>query len=185
VAAFFGFSQKHEAEKQKRAAQEQALAAQHALTDSFFRTIGVSKERVEREALWELAQLDRANAGVRRELLNRWFGTADAFMRGAADDGRGLRAATGLNVEYHRLVTSIAAELGRRLAAAMENPQQTNPIRLSGLGNALAALVNKMEPQTVPRRVIPGGFLTIITTEVYGRNGSRRVRLATRVLPSC
>ena len=29
----------------------------------------------------------------------------------------------------------------------MENPRETDPNRLSGLGNALAALANKMEPQ--------------------------------------
>jgi hypothetical protein len=48
---------------QSAAAEEQALAARQALTDSFFRTIGVSSQgisRDEREALWELAQLGRA-----------------------------------------------------------------------------------------------------------------------------
>ena len=121
-------------------AEKQAQAAELALTDSFFRTIGVSNEksltRDEREALWELAQLDRANAAVREKLLNRWFETAEAFMRGEAR-AQGFRAATGLNVGYHRLVTSRAAELGRRLAAVLETPQETNSGRLLGLGNAL------------------------------------------------
>ena len=31
----------------------------------------------------------------------------------------------------------------------------------------------------VPMHAIPGGFLKIITTEIYGRRGSRSVRLAT------
>ena len=35
----------------------------------------------------------------------------------------------------------------QRLAAALENPQETDFHRLSRLGNALAALANKMEPQ--------------------------------------
>ena len=134
----------------KREAETETKAAQNALTDSFFRTIGVSNAKIpmrdEREALWELAQLDRANAAVREKLLNRWFETAEAFMRGEAR-AQGFRAATGLNVEYHRLVTSNAAEFGRRLATTLENPRETDPNRLSGLGNALAALANKMEPQ--------------------------------------
>ena len=123
------------AQEQAHRAQEAVLAVQNALTDSFFRTIGVSKENIptqdEREALWELAQLDRANAAVRGNLLNRWFGTADAFMRGEARGGQGFRAATGLNLEYHRVATSNAAELGRSLAAALENPQETDAYRLS------------------------------------------------------
>ena len=122
-------------------AEKQAQAAELALTDSFFRTIGVSNEksltRDEREALWELAQLDRAKAAMCRGLLNRWFETAEAFMRGQARVGQGFRAATGLNVGYHRPVTSRAAELGRRLAAVLETPQETNSGRLLGLGNAL------------------------------------------------
>jgi predicted XRE-type DNA-binding protein len=85
-----------------------SLIAQHALTDSFFRTIGVSNEKIptsgEREALWELAQIDHANAAVRGKLLNRWFEmgssspTANAFMRGQARGGQGFRAATGLEL---------------------------------------------------------------------------------------
>jgi hypothetical protein len=140
------------AEQQTQIAQTAAQAARQALTNSFFRTIGVSKDasiptRDEREALWELAQLDRVNAAVRENLLNRWFGTADAFMRGNVRDGQGFRSATGLNVENHRLAMSDAAELGRRLAAALENPQETNSDRLSNLGDLLKALVDKMEPQ--------------------------------------
>ena len=130
AGAIYGWLQKIAAEEQAHRAEIAAQMAQHALTDSFFRTIGVSNEKIptrdEREALWELAQLDRANAAVRGNLLNRWFGTADAFMRGAARGGQGFRASTGLNVEYHRLVTSDAAELGHRLAAALENLQETD-----------------------------------------------------------
>ena len=38
-------------------------------------------------------------------------------------------------------------EIAKSLAAALENPQETDTDRLSGLGDALAALANKMEPQ--------------------------------------
>ena len=136
-----------------RAAQISAETAQHALTDSFFRIIGVASQgigiptRDDREALWEVAQLDRASGAVRRNLLNLWFGTLDAFGRGEAGGGQGFRAATGLNLEYHRLVISDATKLGRSVAAALENPQETNFARLFSLGYALAALANKMEPQ--------------------------------------
>ena len=40
-----------------------------------------------------------------------------------------------------------AAEIATGLGAALENAQITDSSRLSGLGNALAALANKMEPQ--------------------------------------
>jgi hypothetical protein len=156
------------AQQEREAAQRLAKAldaTQHALTDSFFRTIGtfpdagpgVSVRNIttpdEREALWELAQLDRANVAVRGALLNRWFGTVEAFCRGKAHDGQGLRAAIGLNVEFHQLATSKAAELGRCLAARLENPQETDSDRLSHLTNTLAALdtlaalAYQMEPQ--------------------------------------
>jgi hypothetical protein len=156
AGAIYGIVQAHRAE-------EQAHRAEHALTNSFSRTIGVSNQNVpprdEREALWELAQLDRANAAVRKNLLNWWFGTVgekmskpnsiesqlEGFRRGEARGGQGFRAVTGLNLEYHRLAISGAAELGRRLAAALENPQETDSNRLSSLVNALTALAAKME----------------------------------------
>jgi hypothetical protein len=137
-----------EAQQQQEARE---VKAAQRLTDHFFRTIGVSKRDVlprdEREALWELAQLDRANAVVRENLLNRWFGKAEAFMKGEVRGGEGFRAATGLNVEYHRLATSNAAELGRRLAVASEDPQETDYNILLNLCIALAALAAKMEPE--------------------------------------
>jgi hypothetical protein len=136
---------------QRNAAEEQALAAQNALTDSFFRTIGLSDAKIptrdEREALWELAQLDGTTAIVREKLLDRWFDRAESFTRGEARDGQGFWAATGLNMKYHRRATSNAAKLGSRLAAVLENPQETDFSRLMRLGEALAALTNKMEPQ--------------------------------------
>jgi hypothetical protein len=131
-------TQRAAAEEQALRAREAANTAQNALTDSFFSTIGVSDgntpSRDEREALWELAQLDRANAAVRENLLKRWFGTAEAFTRGEARVGQGFRAATVLNLEYHRLAINGAAELGRRLAAALENPQQSSASAVGARG---------------------------------------------------
>lgn len=51
----------------------------------------------------------------------------------------GFRTVTGLNLEYHRRAIRGAAELGQRLAAALENPQETDSGRLRSLGNTLAA----------------------------------------------
>jgi MTH538 TIR-like domain (DUF1863) len=108
---------------QKQEAERATQVKQHALTDNFFRTVGVSNEivptRDEREALWKLAQLDPLNSAVRDNLLNLWFSTADGFTRGQARGGQGFRAATALNVEYHRLVPNYAAQLGYRLAVAL------------------------------------------------------------------
>jgi hypothetical protein len=50
-------------------------------------------------------------------------------------------------LEYHLLVGSGAEELGRRLAAALENPQEVDYFRLQSLSSALAALAAKMEPE--------------------------------------
>ena len=83
---------------------------------------------------------------MRDNLLKRWFGTAEAFTKGEARGGQGFRAVTGLNLEYHRLAISGATELGRSLAADLENPQ-TDYNRLSSLGSALTVLAAKMEPQ--------------------------------------
>jgi hypothetical protein len=147
ISVFFLVVARNNATQAKLAAK----TAQRALTDTFFRTIGISKQNVpmrdERETLWELAQLDRANASVRAALLNRWFGTADAFMRGNARGGQGFRSARGLNIEYHRLAKSNATDLGRLLATALQNLQETDSSRLSTLSQALAALADLMEPQ--------------------------------------
>jgi TIR domain/AAA ATPase domain len=146
----------------KNEADNATLAAQHALTNSFFRTIGVSiddiprgqdreaneREAHEREALWELAELNRANANVREDLLNLWLKTGEAFMRGDARGGRGFRAAIGLSLEFHRLYIRGRAELSHQLLAALENPQETDFYRLSALATAVAALGAEIEPQT-------------------------------------
>ena len=132
--------------------------AQLALTDSFFRTIGVSYQNIpprdEREALWELAQLDRAHSTVRGNLLNRWFATVEAFMRGAARGGQGFRAAMGLNVEYHRIATSNAAELGRRLTADLENSREIFD-RPSGLGEKTSEMTKTKSVPVVSFGVDP------------------------------
>src|SRR5262249_6932732 len=134
-----------------RKASYAARQVRRVLTDSFFRTIGVSDENFptsdEREALWELAQHATANASVRENLLNLWFRTPDAFQRGNLRSGQGFRAATGLNLEYQRLVMSNATNLVRSVALALENQREANRHRLLSLGNALAALANKIEPQ--------------------------------------
>jgi len=167
------------AEEQSRIAQIAAQAAQRALTDDFFRTIGVSNAKIpprdEREALWELAQVDRTNPSVRTTLLNRWFGTVDAFVRGETRDGQGFRAATGLNVEYHRLVMSNAIRLGGSVAAALENPQETESNRLSSLSDALAALANKMEPQAAAEIARRGAQRLIAALENLQQTESNRL----------
>jgi hypothetical protein len=138
---------------QQQEAQRATQVKQSAMTDSFFRTIGVSSENIptrdEREALWELAQLDQANADVRRKVLNLWF--ENDFMRGEAGGGQGFRAATGLNVEYHRLATSEAAELGNSLAADLESRQQTAYEWLSRDSDGLVAVANMMKPQAAAK----------------------------------
>jgi hypothetical protein len=42
-----------------------------------------------------------------------------------------------------------SAEIAKGLAAALENPQETNSNRLRGVSKALAALADKMEPQAL------------------------------------
>jgi hypothetical protein len=138
------------AEEQGRIARAAADTAGRALSDSFFRTIGVSKTEVppadEREAMWELSQLDEENAAVRDTLLKRWVGTAEAFMRGETRGGQGFRTAIGLNFKYHHLATRGADDLTHRLVAVLENPQ-TDYDHILSVGRTLARLVLKVQPQ--------------------------------------
>ena len=130
---------------QRYEAQSATREAQNALTGSFFRTIGVSSADIptqdEREALWELAQLDPANAVVRENLLNRWFSTAESFMRGEARNGQGFRAAIGLNLKYRRITTRNAGEFGLRLASLLEKPREIQfSLETLGEANAIGSL---------------------------------------------
>jgi hypothetical protein len=50
----------------------------------------------------------------------------------------------------NKMEPQAAAEIAKGLAAALENPQETDSYRLSGLGNALADLADKMEAQAAP-----------------------------------
>jgi hypothetical protein len=148
VSFFFIVRAKIAAQKAEEG-QRIAQTVQGAVSNGFFRTIGVSNQNIptrdEREALWELAQLDSANTAVRDKLLQRWFETPEAFIKGEARGGQGFLATTGMSLEYHRLAVNEVEELGRHLAAALENPRET--YRLSILGNVLAALAAKMGPR--------------------------------------
>jgi hypothetical protein len=147
--SFFFFVRAKIAAQKAEAIQRAARTVQDAVSNGFFRTIGVSNQNIptrdEREALWELAELDRDNAAVRSNLLNRWFGTAEAYMKGEARGGQGFLAATGLSQKYHRRATTGVEELGRLVATALKNPREA--YRFSILGNVLASLAAKMEPQ--------------------------------------
>ena len=143
---------------QRYEAQSATREAQNALTGSFFRTIGVSSADIptqdEREALWELAQLDPANAVVRENLLNRWFSTAESFMRGEARNGQGFRAAIGLNLKYRRITTRNAGEFGLRLASLLEKPREiqfSEWRKFWSIGKALETLKNELEPQAATK----------------------------------
>jgi hypothetical protein len=132
-------------------AKKNAELKRQALTDSYFRTIGSSNTEIlprdEREALWELAQLDRTDATVRVQLLNRWFQTIDAFTRGENRGEQGMLAATGLNDEFRRLAARNAANLGWNVCTALDIAQITDADELLRLCQMLPALVTKMEPQ--------------------------------------
>ena len=157
LLAGIAFRQKAEADQQKIYAQEQAVAAEkarnaaeEALTKSFVRTIGVSdsdRSADERAALWELSELDIANQNVRKKVIDIWVQAGTDYMvRALAHDSRGLHAAIGLNARLAAYFDSRTDEAADRLAKALENPQETDSVRLSSLGDALAALAARMNP---------------------------------------
>jgi hypothetical protein len=115
--------------------------ATNALINSYLRTIGTSSPD-EIAVLWELAELESSNSAVREGLLARWFQKDQEFFnRAFADDGRGLRAVTGLNHTQYQLLPRIAVE---PLVLALEDPNETDSHRLSSLGQALAALAPRL-----------------------------------------
>jgi hypothetical protein len=131
-------------------------AAQRTLTDSFFRTIGPAELRGmllsdERAALWDLAELASENVQVRETVIERWFQTERAVLRGLNNYARGLRAASGLSVELRKRIMLRSKELADRLVTVLENPQQTDASSVWALGEAVAALAARMEPQEAAR----------------------------------
>ena len=68
------------------------------------------------------------------------------MVRALAHDSRGLHAAIGLNATLAAYFDSRTNEAADGLAKALENPQETNSDRLSSLGDALAALAARMNP---------------------------------------
>src|SRR5205823_8462318 len=118
-------------------------AAQEALTRSFVRTIGVSDQNKElppdeRAALWELAELDPANAPVREKVIDHWFQTEESIGRALKRQAQGLHAAVGLNLAVRNRFASKAPEITDRLAKALgnlkEETYQERTDRLSSLG---------------------------------------------------
>ena len=105
----------------------------------------------ERAALWDLAELASENVQVRETVIERWFQTERAVLRGLNNYARGLRAASGLSVELRKRIMLRSKELADRLVTALENPQQTDASSLSSLSAAVAALAARMEPQEAAR----------------------------------
>ena len=132
-------------------AETAKAAAQQALTNSYVRTIGVSDgdsiSPDELAALWELAELDRANAKVRELVIDHWFENEVSVQRALNRDASGLRAAIGTNPELQAYTVRRAEELAGRLVTVLEDPKETDADRLSTLGRALAELAAKMEPK--------------------------------------
>src|SRR5262249_54175659 len=131
-------------------------AAQRALTDSFFRTIGTSGDLIplssdEQAALWDLAELASENVQVRETVTDRWFQTERAELRGLNKDTQGLREASGLSVELRKRIILRSKELADRLVTALEKPQRIDDHGLSSLGAAVGALATRMEPQEAAR----------------------------------
>jgi energy-coupling factor transporter ATP-binding protein EcfA2 len=138
------------AKDQARKADAATAAAQEALTQSFVRTIGVSDDYRgltpdERAALWELAELDPANAPVRQKVIDYWFQIEESSGRALKREAVGLHAAVGLNSALRKHSASKVTERAEGLTKAMENSQATEAYRLSTMGEALAALAGRME----------------------------------------
>ena len=81
--------------------------------------------------MWDLAELASENVQVRETVIDRWFKTGKAVLRGLNNDARGLRAASGLSVALRKRIMLRSKELADRLVTALENPQQTDSFRLA------------------------------------------------------
>ncbi len=130
-------------------AETAKAAAQQALTNSFLRTIGVSDEYKiissdEFAALWELAELDPANAKAREMVIDQWFKNEVSVQRAFNRYAQGLRAAIGTNPKLQAYTVRRIEELAGRLATLLEDPKETN---VHGLGEVLAALAAALEPK--------------------------------------
>jgi hypothetical protein len=140
------------ANEQAKAAEKARNAAEEALTRSFLRTIGVSDRSEpsadERDALWELAELDAANEDVRRMVIDRWLENddIDLLMRPLRNDFKGLHAVIGLNAALTTYWSSRANDALGHLAKVLESTPETDSNRLSSLGEILSALAARMNP---------------------------------------
>ena len=99
----------------------------------------------ERAALWELAELDPANAPVRQKVIDHWFQNEESIGRALKREAQGLHAAVGLNLALRNHSASKATETADRLAKALENSKGTDLYRQRALGTALAALAARLE----------------------------------------
>ncbi|MGH6819757.1 MAG: hypothetical protein ACREDU_02715, partial [Methylocella sp.] len=129
-------------------------AAQEALTNSYVRTIGVSVRDSdghivlspdEWAALWELAEMDTANARVREMMIDRWLKNETLAHRAFEGSGRGLRAVVGTNSTLNAYTLSLYKPLADDLVATLENPKETDSKRLSSFTQALSALAATLE----------------------------------------
>ena len=160
-------------------ADQAKKSAQKALTTSFVRTIGGSKDNEqetpnERAALWELAELDLENEPVREKVIDHWFQTEESIGRALKRQAQGLHSAVGLNLGMRNHSASKATEMADRLAKALENMPETMPetnayspyrlgdalatnaYSLSRLGDVLAALAAGIEPKEAARVAAQG-----------------------------
>lgn len=119
-------------------AETAKAAAQQALTNSYLRTIGVSESDTispdELAALWELAELDPANAKVRELVIDHWFENEVSVQRALNQEARGLRAAMGMNTVLYAYTVSRNEQLAGRLVTVLEDPKETDSDRCLASG---------------------------------------------------
>ena len=142
---------------QWRIARSARSHTQDVLVGNYLRTIGVSGEvyttSVEREALWELAELGAGEVRVREQLIDRWLQSGDRATRALRYDGAGLQAAVGRNAGLRNRVTRRIGDVADGFARALEVPGQNDEDRWEDPSSALVAASPWMEPKDAARVV--------------------------------
>jgi AAA ATPase domain len=138
-------------------ARDRALVA---LTTSYVRTIGLggvqSVSADEGDALWELAQLNGESAQVRQQVLKSWFsGDQQIFRRAFANDGRGLRAAIGLDPTLRQALLDEPVE--KAILGDLEEASYTDSARRQISADAAVGLIENLSQAEAEK--LGNGFL--------------------------
>ncbi|MAS94388.1 MAG: hypothetical protein CMO55_14410 [Verrucomicrobiales bacterium] len=132
------------------AATQQKKAAEKAFVTLFMRTIGVSgadsSSSDETSALWELSELPESSHRVREGIVDFWISDTATFLRAARGNGRGKRAAMGINYDLYSKFQQNEVVVARGFAERLASPLSEE--ELGELNRALIVLSEGWDSET-------------------------------------